>query len=264
MQTLVCLFCLEEAVRSYFIMSWFFEASFCFAGMEQLPLISPEWVNLVQNKRESYPACMLASQLLTSFRLASTQMWCLQTACHWLAWEWRPWMTHETDSFTRINKILTLSSERNSYTQSHFTQSLTKVADWAANTWSTRLSNPKPHWGDNGKQQILSQVEVSGKEVHSIVQHITVLANESVSCVQVQATESWLQFPPQPWLPLKTMIFLRLCRAPLSKPSSSVTFLFALRNANTMLHFMEVLVILLEWKSQVKSVLDQWEQRQPM
>lgn len=143
----------------------------------------------------------------------------------------------------QLCKILTLSSERNSYTQSHFTQSLTKVIDWAANTWSTRLS---------------------GKEVHSIVQHITVLANESVSCVQVQATESWLQFPPQPWLPLKTMIFLRLCRAPLSKPSSSVTFLFALRNANTMLHFMEVLVILLEWKSQVKSVLDQWEQRQLM
>lgn len=164
----------------------------------------------------------------------------------------------------QLCKILTLSSERNSYTQSHFTQSLTKVADWAANTWSTRLSNPKPHWGDNGKQQILSQVDASGKEVHSIVQRITVLANESVSYVQVQATESWLQFPPQPWLPLKTMIFLRLCRAPLSKPSSSVTFLFALRNANTMLHFMEVLVILLEWKSQVKSVLDQWEQRQPM
>lgn len=103
MQTLVCLFCLEEAVRSYFIMNWFFEASFCFAGMEQLPLISPEWVNLVQNTRESYPTCMLAFQLLTSFRLASTRMWCQQTACHWLAWEWRPWMSHETDSFTRIN-----------------------------------------------------------------------------------------------------------------------------------------------------------------
>lgn len=29
-------------------------------------------------------------------------MWCQQTACHWLVREWHHWMSHDSDSFTRV------------------------------------------------------------------------------------------------------------------------------------------------------------------